>query len=86
MPSKNEITLNVVVNGQSTEVEANVNAPLRTVVNKALQQTSNAGQPVENWELRDAAGRVLDPERKVMDSGAVEGATLFLNLMAGVGG
>lgn len=84
--SKNKSTITVVVNGQPTEVEANVNAPLRTVVNKALEQTENTGQPPENWELRDADGRTLDLGNKIEDSGIVEGATLFLNLKAGVGG
>ncbi len=86
MASKNKIVLTVVVSGTSTEVEANVNSRLHTVVNKALEQTGNTGQPPENWELRDASGKTLDTESKVEDSGIVENVTLFLNLKAGVGG
>ncbi len=86
MAGKNKIVLTVVVSGTSTEVEANVNAPLRTVVNKALEQTGNTGQPPENWELRDAGGTTLDTESKIEDFEIVEGGTLFLNLKAGVGG
>ncbi len=86
MAGKNKIVMTVVVSGESTRVEANVNAPLHTVVNKALEQTKNTGQPPENWELRDAGGKTLDTESKIEDSGIVEGVTLFLNLKAGVGG
>jgi hypothetical protein len=82
----NEIKLKVVVNGQPMEVTGNDNAPLRTVINKALEVSGNSGQPVENWELRDAGGQVLDPARKVSDFQFAAEVTLFLNLKAGVGG
>jgi hypothetical protein len=87
MPNKVEVT--VVVNGTPTVVEANDNAPLQTVTPRALEQTGNTGQPPENWELRDAAGVLLDPSRKISDY--VEGAgpgglRVFLGLKAGVGG
>lgn len=86
MSSGNQIDVNVVVNGQSVTVRANLNAPLQTVVLKALHDSGNSGQPLDNWELRDAAGQVLDLTRKVEDYGITPGATLFLNLKAGVGG
>ncbi len=82
----NQIALEVIVNGQPVEVQANQNAPLRTVIPKALTQTGNAGRPPEDWELRDAAGVLLDPEKKIEDFGFPEGTRLFLNLRAGVGG
>lgn len=81
-----QIALTVVVNGQPTTVEASSEAPLHTVIPKALQQTGNSGQPPENWELRDAAGQLLDLAKKIEDFGFPPGATLFLNLKAGVGG
>jgi hypothetical protein len=85
--SRNKIDLIVVVNGQPTTVEGNLNAPLRTIVERALQQTANAaGQPPENWELRDAAGALLPIDNKIEDFGFPEGTRLFLNLKAGVGG
>lgn len=86
MANPNQIDVTVVVNGQPLEVKANVNAPLRTVVLHALQESGNSGQPVENWELRDAGGQVLDVTRKAEDYGIAAGAKLFLNLKAGVGG
>jgi hypothetical protein len=84
--SPNKIALVVIVNGQPVEVEANVNAPLRTVIAKALELSGNAGQPPEGWELRDAAGTELDLAQKIEDYAFAPGTKLFLNLKAGVGG
>jgi hypothetical protein len=84
--SDNKIELAIIVNGQPTVVEANVNAPLHTLIPKALQDSGNAGQPPENWELRDAAGAPLDPNQKIKDFNFPPDVRLFLNLKAGVGG
>jgi Protein of Unknown function (DUF2604)/TUG ubiquitin-like domain len=86
MPQRNLIDLNVVVNGQPTLVKANTEAPLNTVVEHALQQSGNSGQPISNWELRDSSGQILDLSRKVESYNLQSGATLFLNLKAGIGG
>jgi hypothetical protein len=86
MPNSNEIDLNVVVNGQPVLIKANIQAPLRTVIEHALQQTGNSGQPIDNWELRDAGGQVLDPTRKISEFNFAPGTSLFLSLKAGVGG
>ena len=82
----NEIDLTIVVNGQPTVVQANKNAPLHTVIPRALEQTGNAGQPVENWELRDSAGALLNLDQKIGDFNFPANVRLFLNLKAGVGG
>jgi len=84
--SKNKETLTIVVNGVPIEVEVNVNSPLHTVVPKALQQSGNIGQPVENWELRDADGKLLDTNQKIEDFGFTDTTKLFLSLKAGIGG
>jgi hypothetical protein len=81
-----KVVLTVIVNGQPTDVSANENAPLHTVIPHALEQTGNAGQPPENWELRDAAGAILDGQRKISEYHFAPGTRLFLNLRAGVGG
>lgn len=83
---ENEIDLVIVVNGQPTVVKANKNAPLHTVISRALDQTGNAGQPPENWELRDAAGALLPLDQKIDEFNFPSGIRLFLNLKAGVGG
>lgn len=79
----NTVTLTVVVNGQPTQISAEPNASVQSLVERALQQTGNIGQPPENWELRDASGNTIGPSRKVSE---FAGATLFLNLKAGIGG
>ena len=86
MPNPNEISLIVVVNGQPTPLTENVNAPLRTAIEHALHASGNSGQPIENWEMRDAGGQILDPARKIGDFNFPPGVTLFLSLKAGVGG
>lgn len=86
MSGPNEIDLNIVVNGRPEVVKANVNSPLHTAIQHALQASGNSGQPFENWELRDAGGQVLDPTRKISDFNFPEKVTLFLSLKAGVGG
>lgn len=83
---ENEIELAIVVNGQPTVVRANKNAPLRTVIARAVEQTGNAGQPPDNWELRDAAGAPLPLDQKIADFKFPPDVRLFLNLKAGVGG
>ena len=86
MPNKNKDSLTIVVNGQPTEVEANENAPLRTVIPKALAQTHNTGQALENWELKDELGNLLDLDRKIGEFAFSEDVKLFLSLKAGIGG
>lgn len=86
MPSANQVELAVVVNGQATIVKANLNAPLHTVILRALEETGNSGQPPENWEFRDAGGALLDLDRKIGDFNFPPDVRLFLNLKAGVGG
>jgi hypothetical protein len=79
----NKIRLVVVVNGDPVDVEANLNAPLQTVVNKALDESENQGQPPENWELRTEGGVILDTTQKVSTFGFVDGTVLVLSLKAG---
>lgn len=82
----NQVDLAVIVNGQPTVVRANRNGPLHTIIPKALDQTGNAGQPKENWELRDEAGALLNIGQKIEDFAFPAGSRLFLNLKAGIGG
>ncbi len=81
-----KLPLEIVVNGTPTQVEANPEAPIQTVIPPALQQTSNVGQPPENWELRDVNGNLLDLHAKIESFAFAVGVRLFLNLKAGIGG
>ena len=80
-------TLEVVVNGAPTTVSAHGNPTLLDIVTQALAQTENAGQPVENWELRSPEGAPLpDLSVHLKKLGLPDGSQLFLNLRAGIGG
>jgi hypothetical protein len=80
------LELTVVVNGQSTEVRAEPGQPLGSIIPRALEQTGNAGQPADSWELRSAQGEVLPLDKHIKDFHFGEDTTLFLNLKAGIGG
>ena len=43
-------------------------------------------QPPENWEIKNEAGTVLDPEKRVDEYHFGKETTLFLSLKAGVAG
>jgi hypothetical protein len=81
-----KIALQIIVNGTPALVEANPHAALQSVVGRALELTSNTGQPEQNWEIRDGAGNALDLGAKIDSFGFAPGTRLFLNLKAGVGG
>lgn len=84
--NKNKSTLMVVVSGTEIEVEYNVNTPLRTIVNHALAETGNSGQPASEWHLRNLQGDLLDLGKKIGEYGFTPGTKLFLNPGAGVTG
>ncbi len=81
-----DIDLIIVVNGQPVSIEARAHELLRSAAEEALKKSGNSGQPLENWELRDAAGKVLDLARKIGEFHFPDETKLFLNLKAGVGG
>ena len=81
-----KIAITVVVSGKPVTVQANGEAKLGSIIPLALKESGNVGQPVENWELRDGNGQLLDLDREISDYGFKDGTTLFLNLKAGVGG
>ena len=80
------IKFTIIVNGTPVPVKIDPLAEVREAVVQALETSGNTGQPIENWELRDASGQPIDQGRKIAQSGIKEGSKLFLNLKAGVGG
>ena len=86
MSDSKKIDITIVVNGQPTVVVVEVESRLRTIIPDALRQTGNAGQPPDNWELRDTDGTLLDLDKTIEDYGFSDKVRLFLNLKAGVGG
>lgn len=73
----------IVTNGQPTEVRGRADGFVHGLIQKALDQTGNAGQPAEQWELRTRTGNIIEKGAKNRD---YADATIFLNLRAGVGG
>ena len=84
--SVNEIEITIIVNGQPVPIKIDVSEQIRVAVKAALERSGNTGQPFENWELRDASGQVIDFDKKIGNLDIKDGAKLFLNLKAGVGG
>lgn len=86
MPPDNQLEIFVIVSGARTEVRVNVHEKLQNVVREALRESGNAGQAVDQWELRRESGELLDQELRAGDAGLVDGAVLTLQPRAGVGG
>jgi hypothetical protein len=82
---KKEEELIVVVNGEREEVEVPPTTELTAVVALALVKSKNTGQPPENWELKDAAGNLINQHQQVSALG-LPPPKLFLSPKAGVGG
>lgn len=80
------ITLEVVVGGTPVQESANIEAPLQSIIGKALADSGNVGQNPADWELVDKAGKPYDLHQKVGDAGLKEGSAIYLNRKAGGGG
>lgn len=80
----NKGTIAVVVAGTEVLVEYNVNEPLNNVVNKALQETGNAGRKAEDWQLKYNGVEIADWSQKVSKYGFPPTAVLYLSLREGV--
>lgn len=81
-----KIQLIFIINGANFSLETNVNAPLKEAVARALAESGNTGRPASEWQVRDAAGVLLEIERKIKDFGFTNGVRLFLSLAVGAGG
>jgi hypothetical protein len=81
-----EITIVFIVNGEDVPIATNVRPPLREAVARALTQSGNTGRPVDDWEVRDANGALLDTSRRIEDFAFSSGVRLFVSLRVGAGG
>lgn len=80
------VRITMVVNGQPVTIKATEQEKLSEVRQRALTETENVAQPPENWEIKDEAGAVLDPDKRVGDYHFGKEVTLFLSLKAGAAG
>lgn len=80
------VKITMVVNGQPVTIEATEQEKLSEVRQRALTETQNLAQPPENWEIKNEAGTLLDPEKRIGEYHFGKEVTLFLSLKAGVAG
>jgi predicted ribosome quality control (RQC) complex YloA/Tae2 family protein len=80
------VKITMVVNGQPVTIKATEQEKLSEVRQRALTETQNLAQPPENWEIKNEAGAVLDPDKRVGDYQFGKEVTLFLSLKAGAAG
>lgn len=81
-----QIKLIFIINGQDLSIDADSRAPLIEAVQKALTESGNTGRPVEEWEVRDVSGVLLETHRTPKALGLHNKARLFLSLKVGAGG
>lgn len=76
-----------ILNGENIELKVNPEAPLAHAVEKALREGGNSGRKAPSeWELRDAAGKLLDMQKSAKELGLASGTRLYLSLRVGAGG
>lgn len=54
------VTLKLIVSGQEHVAEFSEAATIRTVIAQTIDATHNVGRRAEEWELRDADGRLIE--------------------------
>lgn len=82
----NRITVTVIVSGEDLSVSVNTHQKVAELVRKALQESGNEGQPIDNWVLKTEDAREIDFELRISESGITDGMKLYLNPKAGEGG
>jgi len=83
-PAKIHVTF--VINGEPTKVEGKPNDQLVKLLEKALKDSENTGQPIGSWQVTDEPGNVLDVTKTLLELGIHEGAILLASLKAGAAG
>jgi hypothetical protein len=82
----NKLNVVVVVSGVDQPVEVNPHQTVGHLAEKALKASGNAGQPLENWEMKTAEGMLIPFETHIADAGIGEGSKVYLTPKAGSGG
>lgn len=80
-----KITITFIVNGEAVPITVNLNAPLKSAVEKVLTESENTGRPFSDWQVK-LNGQVLDLGNKIEDLHLPENAELLLSLKTGEGG
>jgi hypothetical protein len=82
--TKFEITF--VINGEPQKVKAAPDDRLMDVLEVALKESENTGQPVDAWQVTDEPGKVLDLGQTLAEIGVHNGAVLVASLKTGAAG
>lgn len=82
----NKITVIVVVSGVDQPVEVNPHQTVGHLAEEALKASGNAGQPLENWEMKTAEGVIIPFDSRIEQAGIGEGSKVYLTPKAGSGG
>jgi hypothetical protein len=82
--TKFEITF--VINGEPQKVKAAPSDRLMDVLEVALKESENTGQPVDAWQVTDEPGKVLDLAKTLAELGIANGAVLLASLKTGAAG
>jgi len=80
------ITIIFIVNGVDVHIEADGNQPLSVARNLALTESNNTGRPMDEWEVHNDEGVLLDPLKTPIELNIQNADRLFLNLSVGCGG
>jgi hypothetical protein len=78
--------ISFIVNGETTPISVDRHAPLFHGMRAALDASNNTARPLEDWELRDDSGRLLDRVTSAAENQVAEGAHVFITLRLGAGG
>lgn len=84
---RDRIEVIFMVNGDPFPLDIEATEPMIHAVEKVLVESGNSGRknPAE-WELRDAAGTLLDMKRTARELHLTSGTRLFLSPAVGAGG
>jgi hypothetical protein len=86
-PNKpNKINVIVVVSGIDQPVTVNIHQDVEHLAKEALRESGHEGQPLEDWELKDAGGVIIPFSTRIEDAGIGEGTKVYLSPKVGTGG
>jgi ribosomal silencing factor RsfS len=82
----NKINVIVVVSGIDQPEAVNIHRDVEHLAKEALKDSGHEGQPLADWELKDAGGVIIPFATKIEDAGIKEGSKVYLNPKVGTGG
>jgi ribosomal silencing factor RsfS len=82
----NKVDVIVVVSGIDQPETVNIHQTVEHLANEALKDSGHEGQPLADWELKDAGGVIIPFATKIDDAGITEGSKVYLNPKVGTGG